>query len=228
MLDVNIPFEIKNISKSYKQGDQKVEVLSNSSFQMEKGTLTGLVGPSGSGKSTLLKIIGLLERPDSGEIMIRGINVVDANEKILTRIRGKHIGFIYQFHHLLSDFTILENVAMQELINGISKEVSFTRAEKILKTLKLEHRLKHFPNQLSGGEQQRVAIARAIIKNPTLILADEPTGNLDPYNAEIVFEIFLSLVRELKLSALIATHNENLMLKMDKIITLKAGQIAQL
>jgi lipoprotein-releasing system ATP-binding protein len=228
MLDSNLPLEIKNITKFYQQGDQKIEIIKDTSYVLEKGLITGLVGPSGSGKSTLLKIIGLLEKPNAGEIIIKGVNVNKASEKLLTKIRGKHIGFIYQFHHLLPEFNIIENVAMQELINGASKEEAFVRAENILKALKLGERLKHFPNQLSGGEQQRAAIARAIIKNPTLLLADEPTGNLDPYNAENVFEIFVSLVRELKLSALIATHNEQLMLKMDKIITLKEGRIVQL
>lgn len=222
------PLEVNNVFKSYKQGDQNIEVLNNINFKLEPGLVTGLIGPSGSGKSTFLKIIGLLDRPDQGDIIVKGVNINKASEHLLTKIRGKHIGFIYQFHHLLPEFNVIENVALQDLINGANKSSAYARAEHILRLLKLDKRLKHFPIQLSGGEQQRVAIARALIKNPTIILADEPTGNLDPYNADLVFEIFISLVKELHLSALIATHNENLMLKMDKIIALKAGQIAQL
>lgn len=228
MLVSNFPLEIDDICKSYKQGDQNIEVLKNVSFKLNPGIITGLIGPSGSGKSTFLKIIGLLDRPDQGNIIIKGVNINSASEQMLTRIRGRHIGFIYQFHHLLPEFNVIENVALQDLINGANKSSAYERAEYILKLLKLENRLKHFPMQLSGGEQQRVAIARALIKNPTIILADEPTGNLDPYNADLVFELFVSLVKELNLSALIATHNENLMLKMDKIIALKSGQIVQL
>ena len=228
MLVSNFPLEIDDICKSYKQGDQNIEVLKNVSFKLNPGIITGLIGPSGSGKSTFLKIIGLLDRPDQGNIIIKGVNINSASEQMLTRIRGRHIGFIYQFHHLLPEFNVIENVALQDLINGANKSRAYERAEYILKLLKLENRLKHFPMQLSGGEQQRVAIARALIKNPTIILADEPTGNLDPYNADLVFELFVSLVKELNLSALIATHNENLMLKMDKIIALKSGQIVQL
>lgn len=222
------PLEVNNVFKSYKQGDQNIEVLNSINFKLEPGLVTGLIGPSGSGKSTFLKIIGLLDKPDQGDIIVKGVNINKASEHLLTKIRGKHIGFIYQFHHLLPEFNVIENVALQDLINGANKSSAYARAEHVLKLLKLDKRLKHFPMQLSGGEQQRVAIARALIKNPTIILADEPTGNLDPYNADLVFEIFISLVKELHLSALIATHNENLMLKMNKIIALKAGQIVQL
>ena len=222
------PLEIRNICKSYVQGDQSLEVLKDISYSLEPGIVTGLVGPSGSGKSTLLQIIGLLDRPDSGEVIIKGVNINRANDDMLTKIRGKHIGFVYQFHHLLPEFTALENVVLQELINGVSKKIAVQRAEHILDMLKLGSRLHHLPSQLSGGEQQRVAIARALVKTPALILADEPTGNLDPYNAEAVFEIFISIVKTMNLSALIATHNEQLVLKMDRIIALKAGQIVQL
>ncbi len=222
------PLEIRNICKSYTQGDQSLEILKDISYSLEPGIVTGLVGPSGSGKSTLLQIIGLLDKPDSGEVIIKGVNINRANDNILTKIRGKHIGFVYQFHHLLPEFTALENVALQELINGVAKKIAVQRAEHILDMLKLGSRLHHLPSQLSGGEQQRVAIARALVKSPALILADEPTGNLDPYNAESVFEIFISIVKTMNLSALIATHNEQLVLKMDRIIALKAGQIVQL
>ncbi|MEK6734116.1 MAG: ABC transporter ATP-binding protein [Pseudomonadota bacterium] len=224
-MDENTSLEIKNLSKNFVQGGESIEVLKNVNYKLESGTITGLVGPSGSGKSTLLKIIGLLDKPSSGDIIIKAVNVKKANEEMLTKIRGRHIGFIYQFHHLLPEFTALENVALQELIIGIDKKTALKRAETLLKMLNLESRINHFPSQLSGGEQQRVAIARALVKKPTIILADEPTGNLDPHNSEIVFELFLSLVRSLNLSAIVATHNEHLALKMDKIIAIENGEL---
>lgn len=228
MTDIIKPLELRNICKSFIQGGQSLDILKDLSYSLEPGMITGLVGPSGSGKSTLLQIMGLLDKPNSGDVIIKGVNIKRAKEDAITKIRGKHIGFVYQFHHLLPEFTAIENVALQDIINGVSKKRAFQRAEHILKLLKLDSRLKHFPSQLSGGEQQRVAIARALIKAPAIILADEPTGNLDPYNAEIVFDLFISIVKELNLSALIATHNENLVLKMDRVITLKAGQIIKL
>jgi lipoprotein-releasing system ATP-binding protein len=228
MIDIIKPLELKNICKSFIQGEQSLEILKDVSYSLEPGIITGLVGPSGSGKSTLLQIMGLLDKPNSGDIIIKGVNIKRAKEAALTKIRGKHIGFVYQFHHLLPEFTALENVALADIINGVPKKRAYHRAEHILTLLKLGSRLNHFPSQLSGGEQQRVAIARALVKTPAIILADEPTGNLDPYNAEIVFDLFISVVKELKLSALIATHNENLVLKMDRVITLKSGLIIQL
>jgi lipoprotein-releasing system ATP-binding protein len=222
------PLEIKNICKSFKQGEQTLEVLKDVSYTLTPGSVTGLVGPSGSGKSTLLQIIGLLDNPDSGEVFVRGVNVKRINDSLRTKIRGKHIGFIYQFHHLLAEFTAIENVMMQDLINGVPRRFALERAEYVLALLKLDSRFNHLPSELSGGEQQRVAIARALVKSPAIILADEPTGNLDPHNAELVFELFMSVVKELNLAALIATHNEQLVLKMDKIIALKNGELIQL
>jgi lipoprotein-releasing system ATP-binding protein len=219
------PLEIIDIYKSFVQGGQTLEVLKGANYRLEPGIVTGLVGPSGSGKSTLLQIIGLLDSPDSGEVIIKGTNSRDANDKILTKIRAKRIGFIYQFHHLLPEFTALENVVMQMMINNIDIKLANEKAKHVLDLLKLTPRMHHLPSQLSGGEQQRVAIARALVKSPALILADEPTGNLDPYNAELVFDLFVSVVKELNLSALIATHNDQLVLKMDSIITLKNGKI---
>lgn len=222
---MNKPLEIINICKTFVQGGESLEILKNVNYELQPGVITGLIGPSGAGKSTLLKIVGLLDKPDSGDIIIKGVNVKSANEDILTKIRGRHIGFIYQFHHLLPEFTALENVMLQELVIGEDKEVARDKATKILTILGLKSRLNHFPSQLSGGEQQRVAIARAFVKSPMLILADEPTGNLDPYNAEMVFDLFINLVKAMNFSALIATHNEQLVIKMDKIISLKNGQI---
>ncbi len=222
---IKSPLEVKEVYKSFSQGGQTLEVLKGASYRLEPGIVTGLVGPSGSGKSTLLQIIGLLDSPDSGEVIIKGTNASKANDKILTKIRAKRIGFIYQFHHLLPEFTALENVIMQMMINNVEIKVATEKAKNVLDLLKLSHRMNHLPSELSGGEQQRVAIARALVKSPALILADEPTGNLDPYNAELVFDLFVSVVKELNLSALIATHNDQLVLKMDSIITLKNGKI---
>ncbi len=225
---INQPLQIINICKTFIQGGEKLEILKSVNYELQPGVITGLVGPSGAGKSTLLKIVGLLDKPDSGDIIIKGVNIKQANEEILTKIRGRHIGFIYQFHHLLPEFTALENVILQELIIGENQEVAREKAAKILTILGLKTRLDHFPSQLSGGEQQRVAIARALVKAPTLILADEPTGNLDPHNAAIVFDLFIDVVRAMNISALIATHNEHLALKMDKIIALQNGKLVNI
>jgi lipoprotein-releasing system ATP-binding protein len=222
------PLEIKNIYKSFSQGGQYLMVLKEASYVLEKGMVVGLTGPSGSGKSTLLEIAGLLDKPDSGSISIKGINTDKANDELLTRIRGRYIGFVYQFHHLLADFTALENVMIQGIINGLSRKSATKKAKHILELLKLDSRLNHLPAELSGGEQQRVAIARALVKSPALILADEPTGNLDPYNAELVLDIFISAVKELKIAALVVTHNEQLALKMDAMVTLRDGKITSL
>jgi lipoprotein-releasing system ATP-binding protein len=221
----SLPLEVNDVYKSFIQGDQSLDILRGVSFTLEPGIITGLLGPSGSGKSTLLQIIGLLDKPDSGKVIINGIDASSSNDSILTAMRGKYIGFVYQFHHLLPEFTALENVMLQDLINGVAPKLALERAEHILDMLQLSGRLHHVPAELSGGEKQRVAIARALVKSPALILADEPTGNLDPYNADLVFEVFLSAVKELNVAALIVTHNEQLALKMDKIIALKNGQI---
>lgn len=222
------PLEVRNIYKSFSQGDHYLMVLKGASYTLEPGMVSALIGPSGSGKSTFLEIIGLLDKPDSGDVLIRGVNISKANDERLTRIRGRHIGFVYQFHHLLPEFTALENVMLQDLINGMNKKQALKRAMRILELLKLDTRLNHLPSELSGGEQQRVAIARALVKSPSIILADEPTGNLDPYNAELVLEIFISAVKELKLAALVVTHNEQLARRMDAIVTLKDGKITSL
>lgn len=222
------PLEVRNIYKSFSQGEDYLMVLKGASYTLEPGMVSALIGPSGSGKSTFLEIIGLLDKPDSGDVLIRGVNISKANDERLTKVRGRHIGFVYQFHHLLPEFTALENVMLQDLINGMSRKQALKRAEHILELLKLDTRLNHLPSELSGGEQQRVAIARALVKSPSIILADEPTGNLDPHNAELVLEIFISAVKELKLAALVVTHNEQLARRMDAIVTLKDGKITSL
>ncbi len=222
------PLEVKNLCKSFSQGNQSLPVLREINFTLEPGIVTALIGPSGSGKSTFLEIVGLLNKPDSGEIIIKGVRAHRANDEKLTNIRAQHIGFVYQFHHLLPEFTALENVMLQDLINGIDRKLAQERAEYILDLLGLQSRLNHLPCELSGGEQQRVAIARALVKSPALILADEPTGNLDPHNAELVLDVFISTVKKLNLASLIVTHNEQLALKMDRIVRLKDGKIISL
>ncbi len=222
------PLEVKDIYKSFSQGGVYVPVLQGATFTLEPGMVTAIIGPSGSGKSTFLEIVGLLNKPDSGEIIIKGVNAHSVHDERLTKIRGEHIGFVYQFHHLLPEFTALENVILQDLINGIDRKTSIARAEHILALLGLSSRLNHLPSELSGGEQQRVAIARALVKSPAIILADEPTGNLDPHNADLVLDLFISTVRKLNLASLIVTHNEQLALKMDAIVMLKDGKIISL
>jgi len=222
------PLEIKNIYKTFTQGEQKLEILKGASYSLEPGMGVGLIGPSGSGKSTFLQIVGLLDSPDSGEVIIKNTKAKFNNDEMLTKIRSRHIGFVYQFHYLLPEFTALENVMIQSYINGSNPNRAKEKASYILDMLKLGSRLHHLPSELSGGEQQRVAIARALVKSPALILADEPTGNLDPYNSELVFDIFLSTVKELNLAALIVTHNSQLALQMDAIITLENGKIINL
>ncbi len=215
--------ELKGINKSYLQGGVRIDVLKNTSLQINKGEVVALLGPSGCGKSTLLHIAGLLDKPNQGNISIAGKDVVFLSDYNKTLIRRHDIGFIYQSHHLLPEFTAVENVAMPLIIAGQKKLEAKKKAEEALKMLELSHRLSHRPSELSGGEQQRVAIARAIIHNPKLLLADEPTGNLDPYTAEAVIKIFISLIREKQLAALIVTHNHDIAKKMDKVFVLNNG-----
>jgi len=215
--------EIKDIRKSFIQGHKTIEVLKGFDLTLEAGEMVGLVGASGSGKSTLLQLAGLLDRPTSGSITVDGNEVTEADDKTRTDIRKSNLGFVYQFHHLLPDFTALENVHLALEISGKGKMKD--RAREILIRMGLEDRLDHVPAALSGGEQQRVAIARAIVAKPLLLLADEPTGNLDEATAGRVFETFLELVREEGLTALIATHDQALADRMDRKLVLKEGRV---
>ena len=192
MSDKQVILELKNINKDYRQGRSTIEVLKNINLQIVKNQMVAIVGASGSGKSTLLHIAGLLDSPDAGSVYIENIPAHKlCNLKYASQIRLENLGFIYQYHHLLGDFTAQENAAMPLLISGVEKKQALERSEDLLRKLGLGGRLYNFPGELSGGEQQRVAIARALINNPKLILADEPTGNLDPNTAEEVFELFL-------------------------------------
>ena len=213
--------EVKEIEKSY----GSLQVLKKVSLSIENSKVVTIVGPSGAGKSTLLHIIGTLDKPDRGEVVIDGVNLNSLSDDNLAEFRNRHIGFVYQFHHLLPEFTALENVAMPALIAGKSRKESFKRAQELLDFLKLADRVGHKPAQLSGGEQQRVSVARALMNNPELILADEPSGNLDTENARKLHDLFFVLRDTFKQTFLIVTHNEELAQLSDRKIVLQDGSV---
>jgi len=215
--------KIANIEKSY----GTLKVLKGINLEIQKSEITSIVGASGAGKSTLLHLIGTLDKPDQGEILIEDISIFKLNDKQLSAYRNKNIGFVFQFHHLLPEFTALENVALPSLIAGESRKVAMQKAKELLHFLKLEDRLQHKPSQLSGGEQQRVAVARALINNPQLILADEPSGNLDSENAKKLHQLFFDLRDSFKQTFIIVTHNEELAELSDRKIVLKDGVVCQ-
>lgn len=214
---------LQDLRRAYAQGSRVIEVLTGATASLYPGEAVALLGPSGAGKSTLLHIAGLLERPDAGAVVIDGVDCVRLGDSERTRMRRAEIGFIYQFHHLLPEFSALENIVLPQLILGLSRREAEDRAKQLLHSLGLDERGDHRPAQLSGGEQQRVAIARAVANGPKLLLADEPTGNLDPHTAERVFEQLLSLVRQSGVAALIATHNLELAARMDRTLLLMDG-----
>jgi lipoprotein-releasing system ATP-binding protein len=217
---------LDKVSRIYNEAHgKKVEVLQEASFSIGKGELVSLVAPSGAGKSTLLHLAGLLERPDHGEVFIDGVATVDLAEDKRTGMRRNDIGFIYQFHHLLPEFTALENLIIPQMLRGLSKSNAAVRARELLGFMGIGEREDHRPTELSGGEQQRVAIARAVANEPRLLLADEPTGNLDPATSARVFDMLENLVRSTGLSALIATHNHELAKRMDRVVTLRDGKV---
>lgn len=220
--------ELKNVYRSFKQGNQTLEILKGINLDIEKGEIIALIGPSGAGKSTLLQIAGLLEKPTKGEIYIEGQKCSKLNDTMRTMLRRDYLGFVYQYHNLLPDFNATENVMMPQLIAGIKPKIAREKSEWLLSKLGLSKRFKHRPAELSGGEQQRVAIARALANTPKLLLADEPTGNLDPKTSETVFSELLSIVKETGLSALIATHNHDLANQMDRKVELEDGKLLDL
>lgn len=215
--------ELRHIIQTFKQGPKKIEVLKGVSLKLYPGETVALIGPSGSGKSTLLQIAGLLEAPTSGHISIAGKKSQALPEKQRTLLRRDVIGFVYQFHHLLPEFSALENIMLPQLIKGIPKKEAQKRAYGLLDTVGLKNRATHRPSQLSGGEQQRIAIVRALANCPQVLLADEPTGNLDVKTADMVFEEFLKLVKQHNVAALIATHNPDLAARMDRTLTIIDG-----
>ncbi|MEP5221619.1 MAG: ABC transporter ATP-binding protein [Lentilitoribacter sp.] len=224
----DLAMELLAVERHYVQGDEKLTILNGVNFKLNRGETVALIAPSGAGKSTLLHMAGLLERPDGGEVIVDGVACSHLSDEQRTDVRGKKIGFVYQFHHLLPEFSASENVVIPQLISGLEKKEAEVRAKELLEYLKLGHRISHRPSELSGGEQQRVAIARAVANAPSVLLADEPTGNLDPETASYVFEALEALVKQSGLSAMVATHNHELARKMDRCVTLKDGQLVEL
>jgi lipoprotein-releasing system ATP-binding protein len=215
----------QGLKRSFTQGEITVEVLRGVDLEVKRGEIVGLLGPSGSGKSTFLQAVGLLEGGFSGSIQIQGQEVAKLDDDGRTRLRRDALGFVYQFHHLLPEFNARENVIIPQLVQGVEPEAARARAEQLLSALGLAQRLDHRPSKLSGGEQQRVAVARALANKPPLVLADEPTGNLDEQTADAVLAEFLKLVREEGSAALVATHNERLAAKMDRVVRLHEGRL---
>ena len=216
---------LQDIHQSYQSGEATLTVLNGANLTLARGELVALVAQSGSGKSTLLHIAGLLEKPNSGEVMIDGQNAIALNDAGRTALRLKHIGFVYQFHHLLAEFTALENIAIPQMIAGVAQAQANQRGMELLEKFGLGARAQHLPGKLSGGEKQRVAIARALANRPSVLLADEPTGNLDVDTSNIVFEEFLRVVRSENAAALIATHNPDLARRMDRHVSLHNGKL---
>ncbi len=214
---------LRGLKRSFEQGEERIEVLRGIDLDIMLGEIVALLGPSGSGKSTMLQAVGLLEGGFEGSIAIGGERAESLPADQRTRLRREHLGFVYQFHHLLPDFDATENVVMPQMIAGSERNEAVERAQKLLASLGLGHRLTHRPSQLSGGEQQRVAVARALANRPTLVLADEPTGNLDEATSDTVLGQFLELVRGEGSAALVATHNERLANRMDRVVRLHDG-----
>ena len=217
--------ELRGVGRTFHQGGRDIEVLRDVQMSLVPGEIVALVGPSGAGKSTLLHIAGLLERPDAGEVIIGDEACSGLAEADRTRLRRGTLGFVYQFHHLLPEFSALENIMLPQMIAGTSRAEARVRAGELLEMMGLGDRATHRPGQLSGGEQQRIAIARSVANAPAILLADEPTGNLDPETAGGVFDQMLKLVRGAQLAALIATHNLDLAAKMDRTLQLRDGRV---
>ncbi|HGO5855931.1 TPA: lipoprotein-releasing ABC transporter ATP-binding protein LolD [Mannheimia haemolytica] len=217
----------EHISKFYDEGEQKVQVLKEVSFSMNEGELVAIVGSSGSGKSTLLHTLGGLDQPSTGEVWIRGQSLQQLSSDKLALLRNQNLGFVYQFHHLMADFTAFENVMMPMLIGKQNKTEAANRAEKMLQAVGLAHRVTHRPSALSGGERQRVAIARALVNNPALVLADEPTGNLDQKTTESIFELIQQLNQEQNIAFLLVTHDLNLANKLSRSLVMRDGVLSE-
>jgi len=219
--------QAENLCRSYRSGTEKIHVLNGINFSIDQGEMMAIIGASGSGKTTLLQILGTLDTPDSGELLFHGESLITKSDDELSLFRNRSVGFIFQFHHLLPEFTALENVMMPGLIAGKKKEEMEEPAIELLKRVELDHRTGHRINELSGGEQQRTALARALIMKPSLLLADEPTGNLDTRAGNLVFDLIRSLCMELSLATIMVTHNHELARQMDVSRTLQDGVFLQ-
>ena len=217
--------ELRDIVRQYKSEAATLEVLQGANLILNPGELVGLIGPSGSGKSTLLHTAGLLEKPEGGQVFLEGEDCLALNDKGRTRLRREKLGFVYQFHHLLPEFNARDNVAMPLMVGGQSRRLAREKADALLADMGLSDRAKHQPGQMSGGEQQRVAIARALVNDPRLVIADEPTGNLDPATTERVFQSLIRMARGEGAAVLVATHNMALTDHMDRVLTLQDGKL---
>ncbi len=227
MIKRNVVLQLSGVERHYGQGETRLSILKGADFTLRSGEMVALVAPSGTGKSTLLHVAGLLEHPDGGEVLVNGQACEALSDDRRTAVRRSEIGFVYQFHHLLPEFSALENIMMPQLISGLSRKDASARAAQLLDYMRIGHRGDHRPAELSGGEQQRVAIARAVANAPLVLLADEPTGNLDPATAHYVFDALEALVRQSGLAALIATHNHELAARMDRRVTLSEGKVVE-
>lgn len=225
MVDRHVKLKLESINRTYEQGAGELRILQGADLEILSGEIVALVAPSGAGKSTLLHVSGLLERADSGSVTICDVPTDDLSDRERTLVRRQYVGYIYQFHHLLPEFNATENVMMPQLIAGQADRVAKARGEELLSMMGLKDRGTHRPAQLSGGEQQRVAIARALANSPGLILADEPTGNLDPETSSVVFDLLADSIRNHDAAGLIATHNHDIAKMADRVLTLKDGKL---
>ena len=219
----NVVLSVRDIQKTFIEGGLPLHILRGGGFDLHRGEIVALVGPSGSGKSTLLQCVGLLDKPTAGSILLAGTPVHKMDDEMRTVARRRKIGFVYQRHNLLADFTAVENVMLPMLANGMDERMATTRAMKLLRAANVAHRASHFPGEMSGGEQQRTAVARALANDPEILLADEPTGSLDPAHATSVFDLLLDLVRKKKMAMLFVTHDMNLAARADRKITINNG-----
>ncbi|MBQ9335373.1 MAG: ABC transporter ATP-binding protein [Alphaproteobacteria bacterium] len=218
--------KLQDITMKFRSGDSVIEVLKSVNFSINSGESVALVGQSGSGKSTLLQIAALLERPTAGKVIINKVDTSNISEEKRTKLRGDNLGFVYQFHNLLPEFSALENVMIPQLIRKVSKKEARNKAIELLEQVELGHRLHQNPINLSGGERQRVAIARALVNDPSIVIADEPTGNLDPLNAETVFDLFLTIAEKRNTAIFMATHNVDLAKKLSRTVVLSDGTLS--
>lgn len=225
---MNKVLEIKNLTKSFYQGGNKLTILEDVNFSFEQGQFYTLIGESGCGKTSFLQLVGLLDQADKGDVLIDNVATRKINDDKKTKIRLEKLGFIYQFHNLMPEFNVIENVAIPLFLNNHSSAKAYKKAETILNEIGLAERIKHKPTQLSGGEQQRVAIARAIIHEPKIILADEPTGNLDPDNADKIFTLFRNIVKQKDITVIMVTHNHKLSENSDKVVTIRNKKIEKI